>query len=87
MSEENNIYTPDFENEQSNNANEAAPAHEIPLQQEVKQDEVNEVKQETKQEETAPAAEEPKVRFCDQCGAKITSANAKFCAECGNKLF
>ena len=33
------------------------------------------------------AAEEPKVRFCDQCGAKITSANAKFCAECGNKLF
>lgn len=40
----------------------------------------------------APAAEdtseavEVKAKFCDQCGAKITSANAKFCAECGNKL-
>ena len=34
-----------------------------------------------------PTPEESKVRFCDQCGAKITSANAKFCAECGNKLF
>lgn len=33
-----------------------------------------------------PASEEPKPRFCDQCGAKITSPNAKFCAECGNKL-
>lgn len=31
--------------------------------------------------------EAPKVKFCDQCGAKITSATAKFCAECGNKLF
>ncbi len=37
----------------------------------------------------APApveAEEGKVNFCDQCGAKITNTNAKFCAECGNKL-
>ncbi len=33
-----------------------------------------------------PASEEPKPRFCDQCGARITSPNAKFCAECGNKL-
>ena len=41
--------------------------------------------EEAKEEETK--ADEPKVRFCDQCGAKITSANAKFCAECGNKLF
>lgn len=31
-------------------------------------------------------SEEPKPRFCDQCGARITSPNAKFCAECGNKL-
>ena len=39
--------------------------------------------------ETAAAeenAEKGKIRFCDQCGAKITSPNAKFCAECGNKL-
>lgn len=36
--------------------------------------------------ENTPAQEEPKPRFCDQCGAKITSPNAKFCAECGNKL-
>ena len=36
--------------------------------------------------ETAPVAEEAKVNFCDQCGAKITNTNAKFCAECGNKL-
>ena len=48
--------------------------------------EAEEPKQEEKPAE-APAAEEPKVRFCDQCGAKISSANAKFCAECGNKLF
>lgn len=32
-----------------------------------------------------PAAE-VKVKFCDQCGARITSPTAKFCAECGNKL-
>ncbi|MCI5905452.1 MAG: hypothetical protein MRZ61_09975 [Oscillospiraceae bacterium] len=32
-------------------------------------------------------SETPKIRFCDQCGAKIASATAKFCAECGNKLF
>ncbi len=32
------------------------------------------------------SAEEAKVNFCDQCGAKITNTNAKFCAECGNKL-
>lgn len=36
--------------------------------------------------EKKPVSEEPKPRFCDQCGAKITSPNAKFCAECGNKL-
>ncbi|MCH5349255.1 MAG: hypothetical protein J1E40_08020 [Oscillospiraceae bacterium] len=39
--------------------------------------------------EEAPAAEapaEPKPKFCDQCGAKITNPNAKFCMECGNKL-
>lgn len=33
-----------------------------------------------------PAEDDAKVKFCDQCGAKITNANAKFCAECGNKL-
>ncbi|MCM1578268.1 MAG: hypothetical protein NC078_05650 [Ruminococcus sp.] len=35
-----------------------------------------------------PAEAKPvmKVKFCDQCGAKITSDSAKFCAECGNKL-
>ncbi len=27
-----------------------------------------------------------KIRFCDQCGAKITSSTAKFCSECGNKI-
>jgi len=36
--------------------------------------------------ETSAEAEEGKVNFCDQCGAKITNTNAKFCAECGNKL-
>ncbi len=36
----------------------------------------------------SPVPEEaPKIRFCDQCGAKIASPTAKFCAECGNKLF
>ncbi|MGN0642980.1 MAG: hypothetical protein ACI4JJ_07515 [Huintestinicola sp.] len=39
----------------------------------------------------APKAEEPKpaaskVKFCDQCGAKILSDSAKFCSECGNKI-
>lgn len=35
----------------------------------------------------APAVEsEIKIKFCDQCGAKITSPTAKFCAECGNRL-
>ena len=28
----------------------------------------------------------PRIKFCDQCGAKIASETAKFCAECGNKL-
>ncbi|MCM1024744.1 MAG: hypothetical protein NC395_11915 [Prevotella sp.] len=36
--------------------------------------------------ETAPEPVEIKVKFCDQCGARITSPTAKFCAECGNKL-
>lgn len=40
---------------------------------------------ESVQNESAPA-EEVKAKFCDQCGAKITSTTAKFCAECGNKL-
>jgi len=34
----------------------------------------------------APEAPKPKIKFCDQCGAKIASETAKFCAECGNKL-
>ena len=42
-------------------------------------------KPEAVQSEPAPA-EEVKAKFCDQCGAKITSTTAKFCAECGNKL-
>lgn len=29
---------------------------------------------------------EVKIKFCDQCGARVTSPTAKFCAECGNKL-
>lgn len=29
---------------------------------------------------------EAKAKFCDQCGARISSPTAKFCAECGNKL-
>ncbi|MCM1524830.1 MAG: zinc-ribbon domain-containing protein [Ruminococcus sp.] len=33
-----------------------------------------------------PAENAPKVRFCDQCGAKIQSDTAKFCMECGNRL-
>ena len=37
-------------------------------------------------EHMAENPEEPKVRFCDQCGAKIPSPKAKFCMECGNKL-
>ncbi|MCI7766702.1 MAG: hypothetical protein MSJ26_01800 [Oscillospiraceae bacterium] len=38
-------------------------------------------------EQSKPAeAPKPKIKFCDQCGAKITSETAKFCAECGNKL-
>ena len=35
----------------------------------------------------APASAKPiKMKFCDQCGAKITSDTAKFCSECGNKI-
>lgn len=36
--------------------------------------------------EPVPEPAEVKVKFCDQCGARITSPTAKFCAECGNKL-
>ncbi len=36
--------------------------------------------------EAPEIAPEPRVKFCDQCGARITSPTAKFCAECGNKL-
>lgn len=56
----------------------------------------NAVQEKTMQTQTAAAAstaaetpvdaEDAKVNFCDQCGAKITNTNAKFCAECGNKL-
>ncbi len=38
------------------------------------------------EEPAAPAETEIKVKFCDQCGARITSPTAKFCAECGNRL-
>lgn len=45
---------------------------------------------ETAPVENVPAEEAPKaevkIRFCDQCGAKIPNPNAKFCMECGNKL-
>ena len=37
-------------------------------------------------EHLAESKEEPKAKFCDQCGSKITNPNAKFCMECGNKL-
>ncbi len=35
-----------------------------------------------------PAESKPviKMKFCDQCGAKIVNDKAKFCAECGNRL-
>jgi hypothetical protein len=60
--------------------------------------EAAEIAEVAQEEEAAPVQEEPltppspipeeapKIRFCDQCGAKIGSATAKFCAECGNKL-
>ncbi len=38
------------------------------------------------EESAVPAENEIKIKFCDQCGAKITSPTAKFCAECGNRL-
>lgn len=41
---------------------------------------------ESKEEPQEESQEEPKIKFCDQCGAKITNPNAKFCMECGNKL-
>lgn len=35
----------------------------------------------------APASAKPiRMKFCDQCGAKIMSDTAKFCSECGNKI-
>ena len=35
----------------------------------------------------APESAKPiKLRFCDQCGAKIVSSTAKFCVECGNRI-
>ncbi len=47
-----------------------------------------EVKEEATELQTeAPAEERRKIKFCEQCGAKITSETAKFCAECGHKLF
>ena len=47
-----------------------------------------EKKPEPKHEEKKPEPKpEPvKIKFCDQCGAKITNENAKFCMECGNRL-
>lgn len=54
----------------------AEKTEETPANEEATEEKTNE----------QPASEEPKPRFCDQCGAKITSPNAKFCAECGNKL-
>ena len=48
--------------------------------------EVNPPVTETAAEETDETKEPAKIKFCDQCGAKITNPSAKFCAECGNKL-
>lgn len=31
-------------------------------------------------------SERRKIKFCEQCGAKILNEKAKFCAECGHKL-
>ncbi|MDE6710050.1 MAG: zinc-ribbon domain-containing protein, partial [Oscillospiraceae bacterium] len=59
---------------------------EKPAEDEVKEDAPTEqAPVETAPTEEAPKAE-VKIRFCDQCGAKIPNPNAKFCMECGNKL-
>lgn len=74
--------------EQESPVEEAAPAEtaEEDIPEKPAEEEVNEAAP----EETAPAEEAPKaevkIRFCDQCGAKIPNPNAKFCMECGNKL-
>ena len=82
-------------------AEEKAPetAEKEEAQEEPKQPESEESKPEEDDEDdsesdyTGPAPEhmaeskgDPKIRFCDQCGSKITNPNAKFCMECGNKL-
>ncbi|MBQ3920489.1 MAG: hypothetical protein II695_12505, partial [Oscillospiraceae bacterium] len=49
-----------------------------------------EAKPEEKKPEAKPEEKKPegglKLKFCDQCGAKIPNENAKFCMECGNRL-
>lgn len=67
------------------------PAEEKTAEPETASEEPADSAENTQKDAEEPAVEEvteePKVRFCDQCGAKIASKTAKFCAECGNKLF
>ncbi|MGN0585662.1 MAG: zinc ribbon domain-containing protein, partial [Oscillospiraceae bacterium] len=67
-------------------AEEAAPAEEVAAET-APAEEPAETATEPTETAAEPAEEAPKVKFCDQCGAKISSPTAKFCAECGNKLF
>lgn len=66
------------------------PVSEQEIAEEVPESPVEDDVKEAAPIEEKPAAEAPKeevkIRFCDQCGAKIPNPNAKFCMECGNKL-
>ncbi len=81
--------------EASEEADEKKPEAENNSDKAEQENSVEDEKEEASEEEAekeAPAEEEPKeeapkIRFCDQCGARIISPTAKFCAECGNKLF
>ena len=66
----------------------ATPAAEsVPtVQEQVIVDETEPVAESEQASDVQNGEDDGKVKFCDQCGAKIASSTAKFCAECGNKL-
>ncbi len=51
-----------------------------------KSDENQDVTDESDDYEKSDNSDEVKMKFCEECGAKITNTAAKFCYECGNRL-
>lgn len=48
--------------------------------------EVSEEVDENFMQESPVSEERKRIKFCEQCGAKVISETAKFCAECGHRL-